>query len=113
MAYIFGLKQAMKMVSLLYSPLTATSIRVNKSSCTSLCWLMQTLFQQSNHDGVLNFYRIANKCLYLTLYLLHGPKTKISELLMNWGVLWYIDFADLSVNSPCIEGIQMCIKFLS
>ena len=64
MAYIFGLKQATKMgLSLLHSPLTATSIMVNKSSGTGLCWLIQTLFQQSNHDGVLNFYRIANKRL--------------------------------------------------
>ena len=64
MAYIFGLKQAIKMVlSLLHSPLTATSIRVNKSSFTGLCWLIQTLFQQSNHDDTLNFYHIANKRL--------------------------------------------------
>ena len=64
MAYIFGLKQATKMgLSLLYSPLTATSIRVNKFSGTGLCWLIQTLFQQSNHDGMLNFYRIENKDL--------------------------------------------------
>jgi len=64
MAYIFGLKQAMKMgLSLLHSPLTATSIRVNKFSGIGLCWLIQTLFQQNNHDGVLNFYRIANKRL--------------------------------------------------
>ena len=64
MAYIFGLKQATKMrLSLLHSPLTTTSIRVNKSSGTGLCWLIQTLFQQSNHDGVLNFYRIANERL--------------------------------------------------
>jgi len=49
MAYIFGLKQATKLVlSLLHSPLTTTSIRVNKSSCTGLCWLIQTLFQQVN-----------------------------------------------------------------
>jgi len=64
MAYIFGQKQAMKMgLSSLYSTLTATSIRVNKSSFTGLCWLIQTLSQQKNHDGVLNFYRIANKRL--------------------------------------------------
>ena len=64
MAYIFGLKQAMKMgLSLLHSPLTATSIRLNKSTGAGLCWLIQTLFQQNNHDDVLNFYRIANKCL--------------------------------------------------
>ena len=64
MAYIFGLKQATKMgLNLLHSPLTAIPIRVNKFSCTGLCWLIQTLFQQSNHDGVLNFYRITNKCL--------------------------------------------------
>ena len=31
---------------------------------------------------------------------------------MNWGVLWYIDFADWSVISPCTKAIQMCIKFL-
>ena len=49
--------------SLLHSPLTATSIRVNKSSCTSLCWLMKTLFQQSNHDGMQNFYPITIKHL--------------------------------------------------
>ena len=61
MAYISGLKQATKMeLSLLHSPLTATSITVNKSSGIGLCWLIQTLFQQSNHNGVLNFYRIAN-----------------------------------------------------
>jgi len=47
MAYIFGLKQATKMgLNLLRSPLTATSIRVNKFSSTSPCWLIQTLFQQ-------------------------------------------------------------------
>ena len=64
MAYIFGQKQATKMgLSLLHSPLTATSIRANKSSATGLCWLIQTLFQQINHDGMLNFYRIENKCL--------------------------------------------------
>ena len=64
MAYIFGLKQATKMgLSLLHSPLTATSIAVNKSSGTSLCWLIQTLFQQSNHNSGLNFYCIANKRL--------------------------------------------------
>ena len=61
MAYILVLEQATKMgLSLLQSPLTATSIIVHKSFGTSLCWLIQTLFQQSNHDGVLNFYRIAN-----------------------------------------------------
>jgi len=50
MAYIFGLKQATKMeLSLLYSQLTATYIRVNKFSGTGLCWLIQTLFQQINH----------------------------------------------------------------
>jgi len=27
--------------------------------------------------------------------------------------MWYIDFADWSVISPCIEAIQMCVKFLS
>jgi len=38
MAYIFGLKQATKMgLSLLHSPLIATSIMVNKSSGTGLC----------------------------------------------------------------------------
>jgi len=52
MAYIFGLKQAMKMrLSLLHSLLTATSTWVNKSSCTVLCWLIQTLFQQSYHNA--------------------------------------------------------------
>ena len=50
MAYIFGQKQTAKMgLSLLHSPL---NIRANKSSCTGLCWLMQTLFHQSNHDGM-------------------------------------------------------------
>ena len=45
MVYIFGQKQAAKMgLSLLYSPLTATSIKVNKSFGVSLCWPMQTLF---------------------------------------------------------------------
>jgi len=64
MAYIFGLKQATKIgLSLLHSPSTAASITVNKSSGTGLCWLIQTLFQQSNHDGVVNFYHIANKRL--------------------------------------------------
>jgi len=64
MAYIFELKQATKMgLDLLHSPLTATSSRVNKFSCTGLCWLIQTLFQHSNHDGMLNLYRIANKRL--------------------------------------------------
>ena len=43
MAYIFGLKQATKMgLNLLHSPLTATSITVNKSSGTGQCWLIQT-----------------------------------------------------------------------
>ena len=47
MAYICGPKQAMKMeLSLLHSPLTATSIKANKSTGTGLCWLIQTLFQQ-------------------------------------------------------------------
>jgi len=32
---------------------------------------------------------------------------------MNWGVMWYIDFADWSIISPYIEVIQMHIKFLS
>ena len=64
MAYICELKQATKMgLGLLHSPLTATSIRVNKSSGTGLYLLIQTLFQQNNHDGGLNFYRIANKHL--------------------------------------------------
>ena len=64
MAYIFGLKQATKMgLSLLYPPLTATSITVNKPSGTGLRWLIKTLFQQINHYGVLNFYLITNKCL--------------------------------------------------
>ena len=64
MAYIFGLIQATKMgLSLLHSPLTVTSITVNKASGTGVGWLIQALFQQSNHDGVLNFYRIANKHL--------------------------------------------------
>ena len=31
---------------------------------------------------------------------------------MNRGVLWYIDFADWSVISPCTETIQMCVNFL-
>ena len=31
---------------------------------------------------------------------------------MNWGVLWYIDFADWSVISPCTKAIQTCVKFL-
>ena len=84
MAYIL---QATKMgLSLLHSPLTATSITVNKSSGTSLCWLMQSLFQQSNHDGELNFYCIANKHLQLTFYVLHGPETKISYLFMSCGI---------------------------
>ena len=66
MVYIFELKQATctKMgLSLLHSSLTATSIKVNKSSGNGPCWLIQTLFQQSNHDGSLNFYRIASKHL--------------------------------------------------
>ena len=64
MAYIFGLKQATKMgLNLLHLPLTATSIRENQYSCTGLCLLIQTLFQQSNHNGMLNFHRIMNKCL--------------------------------------------------
>ena len=25
---------------------------------------------------------------------------------MNWGVLWYIDFANWNVISPCTEAIQ-------
>ena len=81
MAYIFGLKQATKMgLSLLHSPLTATSIMVNMSSGSSLCWLIQTLFQQNNYVGVLNFYRITNTCkhLQLTFHVLHRPETKIS-----------------------------------
>ena len=32
---------------------------------------------------------------------------------MNWGVVWYIDFADWSIISPCIEAMQTRIKFLS
>jgi len=64
MAYIFELKQAKKMgLSLLHSPLTATSITVNKSSDTGLYWLIQKLFQQSNYNGMLNFYHITNKRL--------------------------------------------------
>ena len=31
---------------------------------------------------------------------------------MNWGVLWYIDFADWSVISPCTKAIQTCVNFL-
>jgi len=31
---------------------------------------------------------------------------------MNWGVLWYIDFADWSVISPCIKAIQTCVNCL-
>ena len=31
---------------------------------------------------------------------------------MNWGVLWYIDFADWSVISPCTKAIQTCVKFV-
>jgi len=62
MAYIYGVKQATKMgLCLLQSSSTATSITVNKSPGTGLYWLMQTLFQQSNHDGMLNLYRITNK----------------------------------------------------
>ena len=30
---------------------------------------------------------------------------------MNWGVVWYIDFDDWSVISPCTEAIQTRIKF--
>ena len=64
MAYTFGLKQATKIVlSLLHSPLNATSITVNKSSGAGLCWLIQILFQQSNCDGMLNFDGIKNKHL--------------------------------------------------
>ena len=87
MAYICRLNQATRMgLSLLHSLLTATTIWVNKSSGTGMCWLIQTLFQQRtaekqpladavlpgkitfiniqrNHDRVLNFYRIANKRL--------------------------------------------------
>ena len=81
MAYIFGLKQAMKMgLSLLHSPLTTTSIRVNRSSGTSLCWLIQTLFQQKDHDDMLNFYRIANKLLYVT-HILCTARTKNKDFL--------------------------------
>ena len=79
MAFIFGLKQAIKMgLSLLHSPLTATSITVNKSSCTGLCSLIQTLFQQSNRDGVLNFYHVANERLY---FMLHVPKQRFHNSL--------------------------------
>ena len=31
---------------------------------------------------------------------------------MNWGVLWYIDFADWSVISPYTKVIQTCVNFL-
>ena len=31
---------------------------------------------------------------------------------MNWGVVWYIDFADWSVISPCTKPIHTCVKFL-
>ena len=31
---------------------------------------------------------------------------------MNWGVLWYIVFADWSVISHCTEAIQTCVNFL-
>ena len=31
---------------------------------------------------------------------------------MNWGVLWYICFADWSVISPCTEAILTCVNFL-
>ena len=64
MAYIFGLKEAMKMgLSLVHLPLTAISITVNKSSGTCLCWLIQTLLQQGNQDGMVYFYHLGNKCL--------------------------------------------------
>jgi len=66
MAYIFGMKQATKMrLSLLHSALTATSFKVNKSSGTSLCWLIQTPFPQSNHDGMLNFNRIVSNSRFM------------------------------------------------
>ena len=32
---------------------------------------------------------------------------------MNWEVLWYMDFTDWSVISPCTEAIQTCVKFLA
>ena len=31
---------------------------------------------------------------------------------MNWGVPWYIDFADWSIISPCTKAIQTCVNFL-
>jgi len=31
---------------------------------------------------------------------------------MNWGVVWYIDFADWSIISPCTEAIQTRVKVL-
>ena len=74
MVYIFELKQATKMgLSLLHSPLTATSIRVNKFSCTGLCWLTQTLFQQSNRCAtkyILDDYSSEYKQRLLNLQLL-------------------------------------------
>jgi len=39
-------------------------------------------------------------------------RNKISWLLMNWGILWYIDFADWSFISPCTEAIQTYVNFL-
>ena len=79
MVYIFGLKQATKMgLILLHLPLTITFITINKSSGTDLCWLVQTLFQQTNHDGMLNLYYIANKRLQLMFYVLHGLEKKVS-----------------------------------
>ena len=82
MAYIFGLNKATKMgLSLLHPPSTATSIRVNKS-CTSLCWLIQTLIQQSNHDSVLNISTALQKsaCNSHFIYCT-GPKQTICNSL--------------------------------
>ena len=31
---------------------------------------------------------------------------------MNWGVVWYTDFADWSVISLCTKAIQACVIFL-
>ena len=31
---------------------------------------------------------------------------------MNWRVVWFIDYADWSTISPCIQAIQTCVKFI-
>ena len=84
MAYIFGLKQATKMgLSLLHSPLTATSITVKKSSGTGRCWLIQTLFQLSNHDCVSNLTASQISACNLRFMYCIDPKQRFPNSLLT------------------------------